>query len=187
MLREYGRNYDSIWVRLSRPLIILVSLALVILVMFGVTLVWNMLSEKQERLQMDLVKEQEALLDDIGILVTEAGYIVLPDPGEQLYVPAVRGFVSNRTQQELDRILLSADFKTDDRYICRSQIPILHLLPGETREIKFRCVEISGFGAIITGMNIMQTTNKIHYSVEIIRETISVQVDSGELMYKLLN
>jgi len=187
MLRDYGKNYDGIWIKLSRPLIIILSLGLVVLAMYLVGFFWNMLSEKQETLERDLEAEKELLMDQVNVLAAEAGYEIEGDLSEQLYVPSLRAFVTNRSAQEIDRIFIAVVFRTGERIICRTRIPILYLQPDEMREIKLRCAEILGFGTVLKGLKLIYTTEKIYYHIEITRNDITAVLYENELEYKILS
>ena len=187
MLREYGKSYEGIWLKLSRPLIIILALALVTAVLYGVTVLWNMLSVKQEDIQKGLALQQQILRENISVLVTEAGYMTQKGPDEMLYVPALRVFVTNRTQSEVSRLFISVVFRTEDTHICRIQIPVLYLQPGETREVLIRCVEIIGFGTIMKGLRLIHTTHAISYTVELTKDDLTAPCDSGDLSFRILN
>jgi hypothetical protein len=186
MLREYGKNYDSIWMRLSRPLIIVLALALVVLVMYLVSLFWGMLSEKQEKILDAARAQEEVLLERIAVIVIEAGYITEGTGSETVYIPALRCFVTNRTNTEMKQIFVTSTFKTDERYICQTQIPILYLRANETREVSLRCIEIMGIGTIMKGLTLLQTTNKIIYELSITENDVTAVAITDELKYKNL-
>ena len=186
MLRDYGKNYDGIWVKLGRPFIIILAFGLVVLAMYLVGYFWNMLSEKQETFQRDLEEEKDLLLDQVSVLAPEAGYVIEGDLSEQLYVPTLRAFVTNRSEQEIDRLFITVLFRTGKKIICRTRIPLLYLQPDEMREIKMRCAEILGFGTILKGLKLIDTTDKIYYRIEITREDITAVFYAGGLEYKIL-
>ena len=186
MLRDYGKNYDGIWVKLGRPFIIILAFGLVVLAMYLVGYFWNMLSEKQETFQRDLEEEKDLLLDQVSVLAPEAGYVIEGDLSEQLYVPTLRAFVTNRSEQEMDRLFITVLFRTGEKIICRTRIPLLYLQPNDMREIKMRCAEILGFGTILKGLKLIDTTAKIYYRIEITRDDVTAVYYEGELEYKIL-
>lgn len=187
MLREYGKSYESIWVKLSRPLIIILALILVILVLYMVSVFWNMLSVEQENLLDGLQAQKNELLDKIGVLITEAGYVEEGESSNPIYVPTIRGFVTNSTENELDTLMLRAVIRSGDKIVCQTQIPIMQLQKKETRNISLRCIEMIGFGTIMKGMNLFQTTYENTYSIQMTYNDITVEVFADKLKYKILN
>jgi hypothetical protein len=83
-------------------------------------------------------------------------------------------------------LLLYAIFIRRGQPICSGSISVYHLPSAESREAQVRCLESTGFGAVVRGLSLMETATPLTYELFLQAGDVSVKVAQDSLSFKIL-
>jgi len=144
------------------------------------------LSSKDKRALRARNEMEKALLSKIPVVVTDAGYSRRSTESGDVYIPSLHVQVTNIDTEPKDRLLLYALFKRSGRPFCSGSISVYHLPAAESREAQIRCLEPTGFGAIVKGLSLLETTAPLTYELWLQAGDISVKVAEDSFSFNML-
>jgi hypothetical protein len=127
-----------------------------------------------------------ALVRDVPVVVTAAGFVRRQVGGQELYVPALSVLVSNASSRTIEDVELRAWFEGERPFYCRGYARFFRLRPGETSEATLSCIEPTAFGTVVQGVPLWQMSRPMRYGVTVIQNRVSAEVANGLLSPKIL-
>jgi hypothetical protein len=167
-------------------LIIPVMLVFVIGVSLIVHFSGQLSTKDKKALQVRKELEKE-LLSKIPVIVRDAGYTRRNTGAGDVYIPSLLVQVMNVDTEPKDRLVLLAEFGRGGRSFCSGSISVYHLPPGESREAQIKCLEPTGFGAIATGLSLMETTAPLTYELWLQAGGLRIKVAENSFSFNLLS
>jgi hypothetical protein len=134
----------------------------------------------------DYEKRAAALLRDVPVAVTAAGFALRRVGSQDLYVPSLTVLASNATGRTVEDIDLWAWFEGKEAIRCRASGRIFRLNPGETAEANLKCVEPTLFGSVVQGVPLWKLSQAVEYGLTVRVGRISASAAKGFLEPKIL-
>ena len=160
MLKQYTESrktsaWKKVWV-----FIFLIPVALIVYM-------FHLESREMHRTIEKIEQERLEFLQRFDIVVSRSGYLKKKHGLQEIYVPSVVILVTNCSEQECYKIHFVASFLKDDKIFCRGAVSLKLLHPWETKEIFLRCIDSAVFGSVVSGLNLMETTSEISYTISV--------------------
>jgi len=186
MLTDYGVPKLSFWERLKKLALIIPAALIFCIGLFVVSYFIGQHSTKQKNELKKMKIREDAFKRSVELSVLDAGYIIRTAGREEIYVPVVRCLISNATNETIEILMLYAFFTRKGEGVCQASFPVMGLKPGEEREVSLRCLDSIGFGTVIKGVTLAQTTTDIRYEISAYGKGAYIGLARGEFGFKLL-
>jgi hypothetical protein len=186
VFQDYKKEKPGFLEILNKVVLIIPVILFLVVVVTLIVHFSGQLSSKDKKALRARHEREEALLSQIPVIVRDAGYSRRNIGSGEIYVPSLLVQVMNTDSGAQDRILLYAIFDRDGRPFCSGSISVYHLPPAESREVQIKCLESTGFGAIVKGLGLMETTTPLTYELYLQAGDVSVKVAEGGLSFKVL-
>jgi hypothetical protein len=187
MLTDYGARKPGFWERIKKLALIIPAVLIFLLGLWVLAYLTGQYSSKQKKEVQKMSLREVALRASIEFSVLDAGYIVKTAGREEIYVPELRCLISNVTNAMIENLLLYAYFTRKGEDVCGASFPVMRLKPGEERELTLKCLDSIGFGTVIKGVTLAQTTTEIHYELAAQGKGVYIDLGRGDFGFKLLN
>jgi hypothetical protein len=168
---------------------VVLIIPVVLLLVIGVSLIVHLsgqLSTKDKKALQVRVEKENELLSKTSVIVRDAGYTKRSTGSGDVYIPSLLVQVMNIDSDAQDRLLLYAIFIRRGQPICSGSISVYHLPSAESREAQVRCLESTGFGAVVRGLSLMETATPLTYELFLQAGDVSVKVAQDSLSFKIL-
>jgi hypothetical protein len=127
-----------------------------------------------------------ALLSSISVLVRDAGYVIRSTGSGEMYIPALLAQVTNNVSESRGRLRLLAYFRKGHLHFCSGSVSIFQISSGESRDVEIKCLEATGFGAVIQGLSLAETTEPLIYELWLQSGDLGVKVAEDSFSFKIL-
>jgi hypothetical protein len=186
VFQDYKKQ-KPVFLEVLNKIILIIPVILVFVV--GVSLIVHFsgqLSSKDKKALRARNEMEKALLSKIPVIVRDAGYSRRSTESGPIYVPSLLVQVMNTDSNPQDRLLLYAIFNKSGQPFCSGSVSVYHLPPAESREAQIKCLESTGFGAVVRGLSLLETTTPLTYELFLQAGDVSVKVAEDSLSFKLL-
>ncbi|MBM3311134.1 MAG: hypothetical protein FJY80_06475 [Candidatus Aminicenantes bacterium] len=143
-------------------------------------------SSRDKEKYEDYRERAAALLRDVPVAVTAAGFALRRVGSQDLYVPSLTVLASNATGRAVEDIDLRAWFEGKEAFRCRAYGRIFRLQPGETAEASLQCVEPTLFGSVVLGVPLWKVSQAVEYGLTVRVGRVSAPAARGFLEPKIL-
>lgn len=178
---------NGVWAEgLRKALIFVAAAGLFATGIWGILALNDVLTPREKAAVARLLAEERALAGKFEVLVLQAGFQRRFSGVKDIYVPCLLVQARNVSVEPSPQVILRASFTSGERAICVSGYVIPSLEPGKDVELWLRCVESVGFGAVVKGLSLAETTRGVEYSVTLEADRVEVEVRKGRLDSKFL-
>jgi hypothetical protein len=186
MLFEPLPSKTGLLERLRRIFLLFCAVLIMGLILLAVAFLATKPTAQQEKEFQRIAAREDFLKANIQFSVTDAGYLRRPAGVQVLYVPALFIRIDNLSEQTIERLAIRVIFKKKDKDICKGTGSVIRLMPGESRDIVFKCLGSVGFGTVFRGLNLLQTTEDLEYEVWVTYEDVTISPLEGTFKFKLV-
>jgi len=185
MLKEYVQKSRPTE-RIKRYLFVIPAILVFVLALVLFGLLSNLHTGKEKRDLKQITEKTRQLLDSVRVVVTESGYIMRNVGPRELYVPVLQTLIQNDSSSMIEDLELTCYFESEKSFFCQGYSRIFRLRPDEITEASLRCIEPTGFGAIVNGVSLAQTARPMHYDVRIKLKDADANVLKGTLTFRII-
>jgi hypothetical protein len=185
MFPEHERKKTTFQEWLRRFLFLLSAVLVLVVSMIIFQYMSQVPSTKQKKAMATIKEKKESFLESINISVIETGYQKRISGVQTIYVPKICVQISNISAQKLKDFRLGATFSRNGNMICRDSVPVNNLMSLETRELYLRCIQSIGFGSVIRGLSLGQTSDDVNYDIWATSGGFYIQFLKGKLHFSL--
>jgi len=129
----------------------------------------------------------KAFASSFSVVVKDAGYLKRNVDSRDIFIPALHVQVANVRSKPQDRLLLIATFAKERRSICSGTTSLFNLSPGDSRDVELKCIESTGFGAIGTGMSLLDASESLAYELWLKSDGLMAKVAADNITFKILS
>lgn len=130
--------------------------------------------------------KRQALLNSVRVGILDSGFLKRNVGANDYYVPMLTVLISNVSASTIENLEVIASFASEGVFSCQSNARIYRLRPGETTEASLKCIEPTGFGAVITGVSLSETMQPVRFSVRVHYGDAYATVEQGNSTFKLM-
>jgi hypothetical protein len=185
MFEEFAKK-TRVVDHLKRYLLVIPAVLAFCLVLVLFALVASLRSGKEGREARRLAESRKVLLDSVRMAVVESGFLRRKVGTSDVYVPMVRVQISNVSTSTIENLEVMCYFESESVFSCQSYARIFRLGPGEITEASLRCIEPTGFGTVITGISLPQTTHPVNFSIQVHHQDAYATFERGTSTFRLL-
>jgi hypothetical protein len=187
MFKEFTERKTSLGEKIKKIPLFIFAVGIFFLIIAFLFILANMLSIEDRREYRKTQEEEATLRRSLDVTVREAGYLRRSTGAREVFIPALILRVTNIAADPVKDLTLSAYFEREERFFCRGVAPVGHLEPGESRDVAIKCLELTGFGTIGTGLNLMQTTEPLSYEILAQAGKVTISPVKGQIRFKILS
>jgi hypothetical protein len=186
MLFEPLQPKTGLLERMRRIFLLFCAVLIMGLILLAIAFLATKPTPQQKKEFRRLAAQEDFLKENIQFTVSDAGYLRRPAGVQVLYVPALFIRIDNLSEQTIDRLAIRVIFKRRDKDLCQGKGSVIRLIPGESRDISFKCLESVGFGTVFRGLNLIQTTQDLGYELWVTYEDVTISPLQGTFKFKLV-
>lgn len=187
MYTEYQKSRESVWDHLKKIGWFLLAFLAIGGVLSILIIMMNTPSQRVRNAHQKTMERKRNLREKIDTYIEDSGYIRKKVGRKEIYIPALLIQVTNESEEEIERMVLQASFKREDKDICRGTSLVLNLKSQQTRRVNLRCIHFVGFSTMVQGLSLAQTTEKIYYELNINHKGVNIEPEEGELEFKMIS
>lgn len=185
MFEEYSPK-AHIRARATRYFLIIPAAIAFAIIVGLVAGIFSIRSGKETEQIRRLDAKRQTLLDSIRVGALESGFLKRNIDGYDFYVPVLTVLVSNVSSSTLENLDVIADFESEGKFSCQGSVRIFRLGPGAATETSLKCIEPTGFGALISGILLSDTIQPVSFRVRIYDGAAYATVEQGRSVFGLL-
>lgn len=170
-----------------RALILLSSVVVVALILWGGQILINQLSSKQQKIQQEILQREDALLKKIQVKILETGYRQGRSSIQEIYIPVLIVEVSNISRESLAKIRLVSYLKKNGAVICSGVYDLDALRSGEIKVVDLICSQSTGLKSSLRRFKWTRMEESISFELWLESVDISMVVENGKIEPRVID
>lgn len=187
MLENITYNKTSFSMLLKKVLIIICAVLTMAAVLSIILLMMKQLSPKYKNKYHEILNKEKKLQQSIDYQIIDAGYSVIKVENRDIYIPTLIVQISNKTEKAIPELILTAYFNKGEIPVCASSCMVGVLNSGDSSRVVMNCIESTGFGSVLKGLNLRKAQETLHFKLKIASSEATILAIEDSLIFKMIN